>query len=56
MIESPASAGLFFSRPSIADPHAFFAAWWDWPVDKITRNLNAIGSMDLDALEKTNDQ
>jgi virginiamycin A acetyltransferase len=28
------------------------AAWWDWPVDKITRNLNAIRSMDLDALEK----
>ena len=27
------------------------AAWWDWPVDKITRNLNAIRSNDIDALE-----
>jgi virginiamycin A acetyltransferase len=28
------------------------AAWWDWPVDKITRNLNAIRGLDLDALER----
>jgi virginiamycin A acetyltransferase len=29
------------------------AAWWDWPVDKITRNLNAIRGADIDALEAT---
>ena len=26
-------------------------AWWDWPVDKITRNLNAIRGADIVALE-----
>jgi len=26
-------------------------AWWDWPVDKITRNLDAIRGADLPALE-----
>jgi virginiamycin A acetyltransferase len=26
-------------------------AWWDWPADKITRNLNAIRGSDLSALE-----
>lgn len=26
-------------------------AWWDWPVDKITRNLNAIRGSDITALE-----
>jgi virginiamycin A acetyltransferase len=26
-------------------------AWWDWPVDKITRNLNAIRGADIGALE-----
>ena len=26
-------------------------AWWDWPVDKITRHLDAIVSGDVDALE-----
>lgn len=26
-------------------------AWWDWPVEKISRNLNAIRGNDLDALE-----
>jgi len=26
-------------------------AWWDWPADKITRNLNAIRGADLAALE-----
>ncbi|QXT39616.1 CatB-related O-acetyltransferase [Gymnodinialimonas ceratoperidinii] len=26
-------------------------AWWDWPADKITRNLNAIRGADLPALE-----
>ena len=25
--------------------------WWDWPVDKITRNLNAIRGADISALE-----
>lgn len=26
-------------------------AWWDWPVDKISRNLNAVRGADLAALE-----
>jgi len=26
-------------------------AWWDWPVDKISRNLNAIRGADIAALE-----
>jgi virginiamycin A acetyltransferase len=26
-------------------------AWWDWPVDKITRNLDAIRGADLERLE-----
>lgn len=26
-------------------------AWWDWPVDKITRNVNAIRGADIRALE-----
>lgn len=26
-------------------------AWWDWPIDKLTRNLSAITNADLDALE-----
>ena len=26
-------------------------AWWDWPVEKITRNLNAIRGSDLGAIE-----
>ena len=25
-------------------------AWWDWPVDKLTRNLNAVRGADLDVL------
>lgn len=28
------------------------AAWWDWPVDKITRNLDAIRGADIDRLER----
>lgn len=27
-------------------------AWWDWPLDKITRNLAAISGADVDALER----
>ncbi len=27
-------------------------AWWDWPVERITRNLAAIRGADLDALER----
>ena len=27
------------------------AAWWNWPVDKIARNLNAIRGADMAALE-----
>jgi virginiamycin A acetyltransferase len=26
-------------------------AWWNWPVDKITRNLNAIRGADIAQLE-----
>ncbi len=26
-------------------------AWWDWPVEKITRNLQAIVGADIDVLE-----
>lgn len=26
-------------------------AWWDWPIDKITRNLSAIRSTDLSAIK-----
>ncbi len=26
-------------------------AWWDWPVDRITRNLDAIRGTDIDRLE-----
>jgi virginiamycin A acetyltransferase len=29
----------------------FEIAWWDWPTDKISRNLNAIRGADLTALE-----
>jgi virginiamycin A acetyltransferase len=25
-------------------------AWWDWPIDKVSRNLAAIVGADLDAL------
>lgn len=28
-------------------------AWWDWPVDKITRNLDAIRGADIDRLERS---
>ncbi len=31
-------------------------AWWDWPVDLITRHLSAIRDADLDALERANAQ
>ena len=27
-------------------------AWWDWPVEKISRNLAAITAADLEALER----
>jgi virginiamycin A acetyltransferase len=26
-------------------------AWWDWPVDRVTRNLDAIRGSDIDTLE-----
>ncbi|WP_379073228.1 hypothetical protein ACFJIU_26225 [Mesorhizobium sp. UC74_2] len=26
-------------------------AWWNWPADKITRNLDAIRGADIDRLE-----
>jgi virginiamycin A acetyltransferase len=26
-------------------------AWWDWPLDRINRNLNAIRGSDLNKLE-----
>ncbi|TIO10921.1 MAG: chloramphenicol acetyltransferase, partial [Mesorhizobium sp.] len=27
------------------------AAWWNWPVDKVSRNLNAIRGADISKLE-----
>ncbi len=27
-------------------------AWWNWPVDKVTRHIAAIGGADIEALEK----
>jgi virginiamycin A acetyltransferase len=27
-------------------------AWWDWPIDRVTRNLEAVVSADLDALRR----
>jgi virginiamycin A acetyltransferase len=28
-------------------------AWWDWPIDKVTRNLEAIVSADIEALRSS---
>lgn len=38
-----------FDAPTIA--RLTQIAWWDWPTDKITRNLNAIRGANLPALE-----
>ncbi|MDH2327389.1 CatB-related O-acetyltransferase [Cereibacter sp. SYSU M97828] len=38
-----------FDDPTIA--RLLDIAWWDWPVDRISRNLNAIRGADLAALE-----
>jgi virginiamycin A acetyltransferase len=38
-----------FDRRTIA--RLLDVAWWDWPVDKIGRNLNAIRGADIAALE-----
>ncbi len=38
-----------FDRRTVA--RLLAVAWWDWPVDKITRNLNAIRGADIAALE-----
>ena len=27
-------------------------AWWDWPLEKITRHLSEISSADIEALER----
>jgi virginiamycin A acetyltransferase len=27
-------------------------AWWDWPAERITRNLNAIRGADIEALKR----
>ena len=27
-------------------------AWWNWPVDKLTRNLDALRGLDIDRLEQ----
>jgi virginiamycin A acetyltransferase len=27
-------------------------AWWDWPAERITRNLEAIRGADIDALKR----
>jgi virginiamycin A acetyltransferase len=31
--------------------HLLAVAWWDWPVDKISRNLDAIRGADIARLE-----
>jgi hypothetical protein len=51
MMESPASAGLFFYGCATATRSRGVTVFAR-PVDKMTRNLNAIGSLDLDVLEK----
>ena len=38
-----------FDKPTVA--RLLSVAWWKWPVEKITRNLNAIRGADIDALE-----
>ena len=38
-----------FDEPTVEALMA--AAWWDWPLDKITRNLTAIRGADLAALQ-----
>jgi virginiamycin A acetyltransferase len=38
-----------FDRQTVA--RLLVTAWWDWPIDKITRNLDAIRGADIDALE-----
>jgi virginiamycin A acetyltransferase len=37
-----------FSQEVVADLQVI--KWWDWPVDKITRNRSAITACDLPAL------
>jgi virginiamycin A acetyltransferase len=27
--------------------------WWDWPAQKITKNLEALATSDIDALKRT---
>ncbi|HEY9055932.1 MAG TPA: CatB-related O-acetyltransferase [Aurantimonas sp.] len=39
-----------FPDPTIA--RLLRIAWWDWPIDKISRNLAAIRGADIDTLEK----
>jgi virginiamycin A acetyltransferase len=41
---------LRFPREIIAE--LLSIAWWDWDIEKITRNLESIVSFDLDALRK----
>ncbi|MBX3582334.1 MAG: CatB-related O-acetyltransferase [Rhizobiaceae bacterium] len=38
-----------FDEPTV--DRLLAAAWWNWPVDKIARNLNAIRGADMGALE-----
>ena len=39
-----------FNGPTIT--RLLHVAWWDWPAEKITRNLAAIRGGDIDALER----
>lgn len=41
---------LRFSEPAIT--RLLRLAWWDWPIDKISRNLGTIRGADIDKLEK----
>ena len=39
-----------FDDPTIA--RLLKIAWWDWPIEKINKNLQVISSLDVDRLEK----
>jgi virginiamycin A acetyltransferase len=36
----------------VADRGLLAAAWWDWPADKVTRNLAALTGNDPGALDR----
>ncbi len=48
---NPAAAVKRRFEPEIVE-ELLRIAWWDWPIDKVTRNLEAIASADLAALRR----